>query len=671
CSERLRSVIVVMRHGDRRPKEKMKFKCKQPSVLSYFDKVDEGVSEVKLKTAEELETLSAQMVSAVKVLGEQVLSLESAPLDACSIEENNKHDERLASLKQELLNMELLIPVLEMKDRFSGLERKVQLKAVKWKQASEDSARKPVQVQIVAKWGGELTVSGLAQAEELGRRLRHDLYPDDPAGLLRLHSSFRHDFKIYSSQEGRCQITAASFTKGFLELEGDIIPILVSLVTRDTYAQGLLDEPIPKKIRDAVKQRIESLLMSYDEMSSARIIKESCPTPHSGLREAAKRIGSPLQLLHTIKYLAWEYIESISAAKDRTWEQMRSHATISPQDLHDDAHEDAVPLSDLSRQGVPDPMIPFDLKDSFKRKWLHLRRKEHRWRKLFKGFVRLQDEEKGFHDDDNVSFDPSKIPDVWDNLYYDMLTHRNYLGKESCRLAEMMVGLIHPLSEWVCLSEYGISEEEKLRIGVDVTWRLIGKMLGDLEFMIQDDVGSVDEAGRLMGEGAGSLSRGSGIPRRLSGISGGIQRTMSGIGSATSSRRQLAVHEEDFESPMDQSPFRHGAEASSSSKAMPAAVSPSSGDGADAVRKEAGRKTGTVTSTSLTPAKGITRGVAPSATVAAAMAVARTVSAEFAKGGGGREWREWSSNPSAPSGSRPHSHSPADSVSPMGAEELE
>ncbi|CAE8608058.1 unnamed protein product, partial [Polarella glacialis] len=48
CSERLRSVIVVMRHGDRRPKEKMKFKCKQPSVLSYFDKVDEGVSEARL-----------------------------------------------------------------------------------------------------------------------------------------------------------------------------------------------------------------------------------------------------------------------------------------------------------------------------------------------------------------------------------------------------------------------------------------------------------------------------------------------------------------------------------------------------------------------------------------------------------------------------------------------
>lgn len=30
----------------------------------------------------------------------------------------------------------------------------------------------------------------------------------------------RHDLKIYSSDEGRCMITAAAFVKGFLNLEG-------------------------------------------------------------------------------------------------------------------------------------------------------------------------------------------------------------------------------------------------------------------------------------------------------------------------------------------------------------------------------------------------------------------------------------------------------------------
>ena len=47
-------------------------------------------------------------------------------------------------------------------------------------------------------------------------------------GLLRLHSTFRHDLKIKTSDEGRVMKTAAAFAKGFLELEGDLTPILVS-----------------------------------------------------------------------------------------------------------------------------------------------------------------------------------------------------------------------------------------------------------------------------------------------------------------------------------------------------------------------------------------------------------------------------------------------------------
>ena len=63
---------------------------------------------------------------------------------------------------------------------------------------------------------------------QLGETFRQEVYADDPCGLLRLHSTFRHDLKIYSSDEGRVQETAASFTKGLLALEGaDITPIMV------------------------------------------------------------------------------------------------------------------------------------------------------------------------------------------------------------------------------------------------------------------------------------------------------------------------------------------------------------------------------------------------------------------------------------------------------------
>ena len=71
----------------------------------------------------------------------------------------------------------------------------------------------------------------MPQAEALGNVFRTVMYPRyGPAGggLLRLHSTYRHDLKIYSSDEGRVQTSAAAFTQGLLDLEGDsLTPILV------------------------------------------------------------------------------------------------------------------------------------------------------------------------------------------------------------------------------------------------------------------------------------------------------------------------------------------------------------------------------------------------------------------------------------------------------------
>lgn len=63
----------------------------------------------------------------------------------------------------------------------------------------------------------------------------------DSQDLLSLHSSYRHDLKTYSSDEGRCIKTAASFLKGFLNIEGGLAPIITSLVKTNKKAQNLLD----------------------------------------------------------------------------------------------------------------------------------------------------------------------------------------------------------------------------------------------------------------------------------------------------------------------------------------------------------------------------------------------------------------------------------------------
>ena len=85
---------------------------------------------------------------------------------------------------------------------------------------------------LIVKWGGSLTQEGRDQSTNLGKHFRETYYPGEGLGFLRLHSTFRHDLKIYSSEEGRVQMTAAAFVKGFLDLEGKhLTPILVSLVT--------------------------------------------------------------------------------------------------------------------------------------------------------------------------------------------------------------------------------------------------------------------------------------------------------------------------------------------------------------------------------------------------------------------------------------------------------
>ena len=73
---------------------------------------------------------------------------------------------------------------------------------------------------MILKWGGELTPAGMDQAEELGKAFRC-IYPGGAgeygslpgSGFLRLHSTYRHDLKVYASDEGRVKMTAASFVK--------------------------------------------------------------------------------------------------------------------------------------------------------------------------------------------------------------------------------------------------------------------------------------------------------------------------------------------------------------------------------------------------------------------------------------------------------------------------
>lgn len=94
--------------------------------------------------------------------------------------------------------------VLEQGGQFAGINRKVQLKPLRWSTPEEGSGEQPrcVEALLILKHGGVLTHAGRQQAETLGNLFRNVMYPPSAGGgLLRLHSTYRHDLKIYSSGE--------------------------------------------------------------------------------------------------------------------------------------------------------------------------------------------------------------------------------------------------------------------------------------------------------------------------------------------------------------------------------------------------------------------------------------------------------------------------------------
>ena len=81
--------------------------------------------------------------------------------------------------------------------------------------------------------------------------------PSSRGGLLRLHSTYRHDLKAYTSDEGRCQKTAASFLKGLLQIEGALAPILAIMVINDKATKKMLDDSTPAQAAlDQIKVKL-------------------------------------------------------------------------------------------------------------------------------------------------------------------------------------------------------------------------------------------------------------------------------------------------------------------------------------------------------------------------------------------------------------------------------
>nr|XP_055172874.1 inositol hexakisphosphate and diphosphoinositol-pentakisphosphate kinase 1 isoform X4 [Nyctereutes procyonoides] len=419
----LRCVIAIIRHGDRTPKQKMKMEVTHPRFFSLFEKHGGyKTGKLKLKRPEQLQ---------------EVLDITRLLLAELEKEPGGEIEEKTGKLEQ-------LKSVLEMYGHFSGINRKVQLTyyphGVKATNEGQDPQREALapSLLLVLKWGGELTPAGRVQAEELGRAFRC-MYPGGQGdyagfpgcGLLRLHSTFRHDLKIYASDEGRVQMTAAAFAKGLLALEGELTPILVQMV-KSANMNGLLDSDGDSlsSCQHRVKARLHHILQQ-DAPFGPEDYDQLAPTGSTSLLNSMAVIQNPVKVCDQVFAL----IENLT---HQIRERMQDPKSVDLQLYHSETLE-------LMLQ---------------------------RWSKLERDFRQK-----------SGRYDISKIPDIYDCVKYDV-QHNGSLGLQGT--AELL-RLSKALADVVIPQEYGISREEKLEIAVGFCLPLLRKILLDLQRTHEDE----------------------------------------------------------------------------------------------------------------------------------------------------------------------------------------
>eukprot|EP01041_Mallomonas_annulata_P000219 gene219-400_t len=409
--EELRCVIAVFRHGDRTPKQKMKVAVEDVHFIEYYN------------------TYSPNPKKELRVKAKSALIhfLETTRQVVSDIEPTAKGSNLYRRLRQ----------ITEVLGRYeiSGINRKLQMKPQKWDEFINENGETVCTVKellIILKWGGDLTPMGRLQAEQIGAQFRKSMYPDPDGGggVLRLHSTYRHDLKIRASDEGRVMKTAAAFTKGLLDLEGQLTPILVSLVSIEEKAKQMLDHHGNDEISaetDRCKEHLNAI--QVDEEMTEELIRRIAPAMQPSVCAAMMRIGNPLQGLKEMHALMQCLCTQLAVyTNDESKEELYVFETFSL--MHD------------------------------------------RWAKLHKDF---------FNEKKNM-FDLTKVPDVYDMSRYDVL-HNSALALEGL---ERLFALSRDFSEAIVPQEYGIDKADKRTIGSKTCQVLLEKIKYDLTQGLSD-----------------------------------------------------------------------------------------------------------------------------------------------------------------------------------------
>jgi hypothetical protein len=339
------------------------------------------------------------------------------------------------------------------KDKKSGGDAKEDNEKSKNRHATE--------LSVILKWGGDLTPLGREQAEQMGTRFRHQMYPDNEGGgVLRLHATYRHDLKIKASDEGRVMKTAAAFAKGLLELEGQLTPIIASLVTIEEKNRNMLDHGDNAAVKENLDKCKDHLNMLQENRRLDTLFwKEFAIECPESIKMEISALGHPLTSLKRMH----ELINNI--CKDLQEKIRVERADASLEDRERTFMENSHNLDTHVRSHSKDLSSKLYLGETFS---LML----DRWQKLNNDFFLIKD----------GNYDLSKIPDVYDMIRYDILHNYHFPFPGTAELYARVRALEH-----VCVpQEYGRDPIEKSIVGSKVCGALLEKIKYDLRVSRSD-----------------------------------------------------------------------------------------------------------------------------------------------------------------------------------------
>ena len=507
--DELRSVVAVFRHADRSPKQKLKVLVDHPSLLELFDifkdkdtEENEKPKELKLKKPKEL--------MAVLRIVKEILETKGINGDELP-SQNDNFGTKLFQIKL----------ILEKNLNFEGLTRKIQLRPIDYEEVIDKTTSKKyykvTKALMIMKWGGHITHSGIEQAKILGQTFRCQFYPsgnaDKGEGLLRLHNTYRHDLKCYSSEEGRCLKSAAAFLQGLLQLEGNLIQIIYSMVWKDEKINKLLD--VDSNSIEMNRNELKNNLKDFCNYNGP--LKEKYINYVSGdnmkLQKPFIQLAEKIDNFHSRMMNVYKLLEKIIShlnsnldAKEKEKEKeylsyfiKSRESVLSRYDSYVNYRKKEIspikvvlkPKSSKAKSSMT-PITP-DNEEKNKNQSESTQKiqqkinnykfydcEEEKVILIYKRYVKLY---KDFYNKTKNKFDISKIPDIYDNIKYDIIHNKSIIGDTAIELYK----IIAYLADFVMPLEYGIKIEEKIKIGIKFVKPLLNKIYNDLLWVLHKD----------------------------------------------------------------------------------------------------------------------------------------------------------------------------------------